>query len=107
MNHNLYIKLPEKVQQGDEVFVRARMDHEMESGWHTKGEGQAIPPNRIREFTCVYNGKTVFRASFDAGASPNPYLGFYIRASETGSIDCIWTTQEGKQLKTSAVLTVI
>jgi len=106
MNHNLYIKLPEKAQQGYEVFVRARMDHVMESGWHKTEEGETIPPNRIREFTCDYNGKTVFKASFEAGAAPNPYLGFYIRASETGSVECHWITEEGKRLTTSAVLTV-
>jgi sulfur-oxidizing protein SoxZ len=106
MKHKLYIKLPEKVKQGDEVFVRARMDHAMESGWRSTNEGETIPPNRIREFTCDYNGKTVFKASFEAGAAPNPYLGFYIRASETGSVECHWITEEGKRLTTSAVLTV-
>jgi sulfur-oxidizing protein SoxZ len=107
MKHKLYIKLPDEARQGDEVFVRARIDHDMESGWRTTQEGQTIPQDLVREFACRYNGQEVFRAAFDAGMSPNPYLGFYIRATETGTIECTWVTQEGGRLTTSAVLNVI
>lgn len=106
MKNKLYIKLPEKVQQGDVVFVRAKIDHDMESGWRTTQEGNAVPKNLIREFVCLYNGKEVFRAAFDAGMSPNPYIGFYIRASESGNIDCTWVTGDGEGLSTSSLLTV-
>lgn len=106
MNNKLYIKLPRKVQRGDVVFVRAKIDHEMESGWRTNQEGQVIPQNLIKEFVCRYNGHEVFKAAFDAGMSPNPYLGFYIRASESGNVDCVWVTQDGERLKASSVLTV-
>jgi sulfur-oxidizing protein SoxZ len=106
MKHKLYIKLPKKVQRGDTVFIRAKIDHEMESGWRTTQEGNTVPKDLIKEFTCLYNGKEVFRAAFDAGMSPNPYIGFYIRASESGNIDCTWVTEDGERLSTSSLLTV-
>jgi sulfur-oxidizing protein SoxZ len=106
MNNKLYLKLPEQVQRGDEVFVRAKIDHDMESGWRTTQEGNAVPKNLIREFICLYNGKEVFRAAFDAGMSPNPYIGFYIRASESGTIDCTWVTADDERLSTFSLLTV-
>ncbi|MEJ2316836.1 MAG: thiosulfate oxidation carrier complex protein SoxZ [Gammaproteobacteria bacterium] len=107
MNNKLYIKLPEKVEQGDLVFVRVRIDHEMESGWRITQEGNTVPKNIIREFICLYNGKEVFKVALDAGMSPNPYIGFYIRASESGNIDCTWVTGGGERLSTSSLLTVI
>ena len=106
MKNKLYLKLPEQVQRGDEVFVRAKIDHDMESGWRTTQEGNAVPKNLIREFICLYNGKEVFRAAFDAGMSPNPYIGFYIRASESGTIDCTWVTADDERLSTFSLLTV-
>ena len=106
MKNKLYLKLPEQVQRGDEVFVRAKIDHDMESGWRTTQEGNTVPKNLIREFICLYNGKEVFRASFDAGMSPNPYIGFYIRASESGTIDCTWVTADDERLSTFSLLTV-
>ncbi len=106
MNNKLYIKLPEKVQRGETVFIRAKIDHVMESGWRTTQEGNAVPKNLIREFVCLYNGKEVFKAAFDAGMSPNPYIGFYLRASESGKIDCTWVTGDGERLSSSSLLTV-
>ncbi|MGD8236027.1 MAG: thiosulfate oxidation carrier complex protein SoxZ [Chromatiales bacterium] len=106
MKNKLYLKLPEQVQRGDEVFVRAKIDHDMESGWRTTQEGNTVPKNLIREFICLYNGKEVFRAAFDAGMSPNPYIGFYIRASESGTIDCTWVTADDERLSTFSLLTV-
>ena len=106
MKNKLYLKFPEQVQRGNEVFVRAKIDHDMESGWRTTQEGNAVPKNLVREFICLYNGKEVFRAAFDAGMSPNPYIGFYIRASESGNIDCTWVTGDGERLSTSSLLTV-
>ena len=106
MKNKLYLKLPEQVQRGDEVFVRAKIDHDMESGWRTTQEGNTVPKNLIRECICLYNGKEVFRAAFDAGMSPNPYIGFYIRASESGTIDCTWVTADDERLSTFSLLTV-
>jgi sulfur-oxidizing protein SoxZ len=58
---NTRVKVPERAKRGEEVEIRAMIQHPMESGFRLDNVGRTIPRNIVDSFTCTYGGKQVFR----------------------------------------------
>ncbi|MBL6929478.1 MAG: thiosulfate oxidation carrier complex protein SoxZ [Rhodospirillales bacterium] len=93
-------------EKGEVVRVRTKIPHPMETGWRKDHDGNKVPQNRINRFVCTFNGTEVFSADMFSGISADPYLSFFIRVEESGTVDCIWEADEGKSFKKSATITV-
>ena len=100
------VKTPKSVKK-DEVFeIKTLISHKMESGQRKDKKGERIPRQIINKFVCAYNGKEVFSADWHGAVSANPYMAFYLKAVDSGSLDFTWTDDSGEIFKKSAKITV-
>jgi sulfur-oxidizing protein SoxZ len=78
----------------------------METGFRYDAFGRQTPRNVIYSFECRYGGIEVFRAAMGAGIAANPYLRFFLRAKDSGDIECRWVDQENVSGSVSARVNV-
>jgi len=100
------IQVPRKARRGDLIEVRIIIQHPMETGFRYDSMGRQTPRNVIDRFECRYGGVEVFRAVLGAGIAANPYLRFFVRAKESGEIECRWVDQENVSGFANAEVTI-
>jgi sulfur-oxidizing protein SoxZ len=100
------IRLPQTVKKGEVFEVKTLITHVMESGQRRDAAGKVIPRQIINRFTCNYNGKEVIRVDLAPAIAANPYLAFFITATETGILEFTWTDDDGSVFKETQKLTV-
>jgi sulfur-oxidizing protein SoxZ len=103
---NARVKVPERAKRGEQVEIRAMIQHPMESGFRLDNVGRAIPRHIVDSFTCAYGGKQVFRARLHPAVSTNPYLLFYVVATQSADLLFAWTDDHGGVATHSAHLEV-
>ncbi len=96
------VKVPAVVTPGEDILVRTKAWHPMETGWRKTADGTTLPRNRIHTFLCTFNGAEVVRADFHSGVSENPYLTFRARVHEAGVFEFEWQADDGSTLRASA-----
>jgi sulfur-oxidizing protein SoxZ len=100
------IQVRQRARRGEIVDVRIVIQHPMETGFRYDALGRQTPRNVIHTLTCRYGGAEVFRAEMGAGIAANPFLRFFVRARESGEIECRWVDSENVAGIASAHLTV-
>ncbi len=100
------IRLPASVKKGEVVEIKTLVTHTMESGQRRDAQNNIIPRTILNKFACTYNGREVFKAELAPAISANPYLAFFITATESGTLEFVWTDDDGSTIKESAKLTV-
>jgi sulfur-oxidizing protein SoxZ len=100
------VQVPGVAAKGEVFQVRALITHEMETGLRHDGQGNVIPRKIINKFTCRYNGSAVFTVDFHEAVAANPFLEFYLRASESGPLEFAWEEDGGAVYKLEHQLTV-
>ncbi len=90
------VKTPKSVTAGEVFEVKSLASHKMETGVRKdRKTGKLIPRNIINKFEASYLGKPVFSADWHPAISANPYMSFYVRATESGPIELKWTDDNG------------
>jgi sulfur-oxidizing protein SoxZ len=80
----------------DEVFqVKALISHPMETGLRRDDQGEAIPRAIINRFSCRYDAEVVFSVDLHEAVAANPYLEFYLRATQSGRLEFVWEEDGG------------
>jgi sulfur-oxidizing protein SoxZ len=100
------IRLPTSAKKGEPIEIKTLVTHTMESGQRRDAQNNVIPRKILNKFVCTYNGKEVFRADMAPAISANPYMAFFVTATETGTLDFVWTDDDGSTIKESAKITV-
>ena len=100
------IQVPRNAQRGEIVEVRIVIQHPMETGFRYDALGRRTPRNVIHTLVCRYAGVEVFRAEMGAGIAANPFLKFFVRAQESGTIECRWVDSENVTGSVGARVTV-
>jgi len=100
------INAPAAARRGEIIDVKAMAAHEMETGFRRTQYGEVIPRNIITTFVCTYNGVEIFGADFHPAISANPYVAFSTVATESGTIACKWTGDNGYALTESVAIKV-
>lgn len=90
------LQLPNRVAHGEVVKARLLVAHPMETGYLQDLSGKTIPRNVIRELTCDYGGRQVFRVEPSSGISGNPLFEFFFRAQETSEVWVRWVDDQGQ-----------
>lgn len=81
--------------RGDVVEIRALIAHPMETGFRAGADGQTVPRDILRTFSCRFNGEEVFSAELYPAVSANPYFTFNLLASESGTLEFTWQGDNG------------
>src|SRR6266513_4219606 len=83
------IDLPHEARRGELVDVRIVTQHPMETGFRRAPQGERVPRNAIHSLG-RYHGAEVFRATLSTGIAANPFLRFFLRATQSGDLDFWW-----------------
>ena len=108
------ITVQKTARRGEVIEIRALVQHPMETGYRRSSEGDLLPRDLIRRFTCrfVENGKAddtgviVFAATLHAAIAANPYLSFSLRATSSGTLMFSWEGDNGFSHREQVALTV-
>ena len=100
------IDLPPAARRGELVEVRIVIQHPMETGFRRAPQGERVPRNAIHSLACRYHGAEVFRATLSTGIAANPFLRFFLRATESAVLDFWWLDDDDVQGSAKASLNV-
>jgi sulfur-oxidizing protein SoxZ len=89
------ITMPASAKRGEVIEIRTLVSHPMETGYRRDGDGQMLPRDLIRRFTCTLDGEAVFSAELHAAVSANPYIAFTLAASASGTLVFTWEGDKG------------
>lgn len=89
------VQVPDMVAKGEVFQVKSLISHRMETGLRRDDEGDLIPRRIIAKFVCRYNGDEVFGVDLHEAVAANPYFEFYLRATESGSLEFVWEEDGG------------
>ena len=89
------INMPGSARRGEVIQIRTLIAHAMESGYRVNAQGQVVPRDIVRRFTCHYNGEQVFAAELFAAIAANPFIEFSTLARDSGTLTFQWEGDNG------------
>ncbi|HSV53320.1 MAG TPA: thiosulfate oxidation carrier complex protein SoxZ [Burkholderiaceae bacterium] len=89
------LNVPKTARAGEIIEIRTLIAHPMETGYRPGEQGQVLPRDIIRRFTCRYDGEVVFSAELYPAISANPYLAFSTVATVSGTLSFTWEGDNG------------
>jgi sulfur-oxidizing protein SoxZ len=102
------VKIPKQVKRGEPFLVKTLISHKMETGFRkNKATGEEIPREIINKFVATFNGEEVFRADWHPAVSANPYMTFYMSATESGELEFLWVDDNGNEYTKTATVNVV
>ncbi len=98
------INVPRAAKRGDVITIRTLIQHMMETGYRPNAQGDVMPRDIIRRFTCTYDGAVVFSAELSPAIAANPFLSFTTVATNSGTVTMTWEGDNGfAQTETRAI----
>ena len=84
------VQVPSAAAKGEVFQIRTLISHQMETGLRRDDQGDVIPRKIINRFVCRYNDVIVFGIDLHEAVAANPYVEFYLRATESGRLEFTW-----------------
>lgn len=100
------VQVPNAAVKGEVFQVKTLIGHQMETGLRHDDKGNVIPRKIINKFVCRYNDAEVFSVDLHEAIAANPYVEFYLRATESGRLDFVWEEDGGAVYSLAHQLTV-
>jgi sulfur-oxidizing protein SoxZ len=100
------VQVPSAAASGEVFLVKTLISHPMETGLRHDDQGNVIPRKIVNKFTCQHNGVVVFGVDLHEAVAANPYIEFYLRATESGRLEFIWEEDSGQIYSLAHQLTV-
>jgi sulfur-oxidizing protein SoxZ len=104
MTHNIgeaRIRIPERINRGDEITVNSIVSHPMDTGFFRDAEGDPIPAYFIKQVLVTYGGQEVARFEWTSGISRDPVVSFTLKADREAPLTMVWTDNQGATFKQS------
>jgi sulfur-oxidizing protein SoxZ len=89
------VVVPETAVKGEVFPVKTIINHEMETGLRFDESGEVIPRKIINKLLCRYAGTVVFSVDLHEAVSANPFIEFFLMATESGRLEFIWEEDGG------------
>jgi sulfur-oxidizing protein SoxZ len=103
---NALVNAPRTVRRGTTFEIKTLIQHPMETGFRPGANGQIIPRNIIRLFTCTYNDVEVFRLDLSPAIAANPFIAFFTVATDSGTLRLRWSGDNGFSAEETVPITV-
>ena len=100
------VKVPKSAAKGEIIQIKTLISHKMETGLRKDKKGKLIPAQIINKFYCTLNGKEVFTSDWTTAVSANPFMSFYLKATESGTLEFTWVDDDGSVYTKKAELKV-
>ena len=85
------VRVPNKAKKSELVEVKTLITHPMESGQRKDADGKLVSRLIVRAFDATYDGKPVMSMKLEPAISANPYMSFFVRVEESGTLKLTWT----------------
>ena len=92
---SILVNAPKTAKRGDVIEIKALIMHPMETGFRPGPNGRIIARNIIERFTATWNGTEIFAMDMSPAIAANPFVSFFARANESGTVVLSWTGDEG------------
>jgi sulfur-oxidizing protein SoxZ len=89
------VQVPSAAASGEVFPVKTLISHPMETGLRSDDQGNVIPRKIVNKFACRHNGVVVFSVDLHEAMAANPFIEFYLRATESGRLEFIWEEDGG------------
>ena len=96
------IRLPGRIEKGQEILVHAIVQHPMDTGFFRTASGDPIPAWFIRDVTVTYAGEVVGRFRWTSGISRDPVISFTLVADREGPLTFQWVDSRGAVFEKTA-----
>ena len=103
---SVLINVPKAVRKGDVIEIKTLISHPMETGFRVTYNGALIPRDIINTLRVTYNGEEIFAAELSSAIAVNPFVSFTTIATESGTLEFVWTGDNGFSVKETASITV-
>ncbi len=100
------VQIPGTAVKGDVITVKALIAHPMETGFRKDSSGALIPRFIINKFICGANDIVLFSVDMHEAIAANPFIEFYLRATESGQLTFEWHEDGGAVFKLQHMLMV-
>jgi len=100
------IRVPATAKKGETIEIKTLVTHPMESGQRKDSAGNTIPRRIINALAVTYNGKPLFSAKLEPAIAANPYLAFFAKIEESGTLQFVWTDDDGSKYTAEHKITV-
>ena len=100
------INVKRNAKRGELLEITTLIAHPMETGFRADSEGQMLPRDIIRRFSCTYDGEVVFSAELFPAIAANPYIAFSTVATASGTLVFKWEGDHGFSQTESVAITV-
>ncbi|OCK56553.1 thiosulfate oxidation carrier complex protein SoxZ [Bradyrhizobium sp. LMTR 3] len=100
------VQVPSAAASGEVFSVKTLISHRMETGLRQDEHGNVIPRKIVNKFICRYNGVVVFSVDLHEAMAANPFIEFYLRATESGRLQFVWEEDGGGIYELEHQLTV-
>ncbi len=100
------VQVPSAAVKGEIFQVRTLITHQMETGLRRDDQGNVIPRKIINKFICRYGDRVVFSVDLHEAIAANPYIEFYLRATDSGRLEFVWEEDGGGVYSLAHHLTV-
>lgn len=100
------ISAPATAKSGEIIEIKTLIQHKMESGFRRGSRGEVLERDIINLFTCIYNGDIVFKVDLFPSVAANPFIAFFMKATQSGTLSFSWSDQDGKIWTETHTLTV-
>jgi sulfur-oxidizing protein SoxZ len=89
------VQMPSTAANGEVLPIKTLISHQMETGLRHDDRGNTIPRKIINKFICRHNGVVVFSVDLHEAMAANPFIEFYLRATESGRLEFVWEEDGG------------
>jgi len=90
------LRVPTSAKKGDVVEIKTLITHPMENGQRKDTDGKIVPRLIVNALKVTYNDKPVLDAKLEPAIAANPYLSFFVRVEETGTLKLTWTDDQNQ-----------
>ena len=85
------LRIPATAKKGELVEIKTLITHPMESGQRKDGDGKLVPRLIVNALKATFNGKPVVDIKLEPAIAANPYMSFFLRVEESGTLKFAWT----------------
>jgi len=89
------LSIPPSAKRGEVIEIRTTIGHPMETGFRPDANGQVLPRDIIKRFSARFSGQPVFSAELFSAVAANPYIAFFMRLEESGTLVLSWEGDNG------------
>ena len=85
------LRVPTSAKNGELVEIKTFFTHLMESGLRYDTDGKIVPRLIVNSLAVTYNDKPVLNARLEPAVAANPYMAFFLKVEEAGTLKFTWT----------------